>query len=106
MTGNRKLRLLFTFYQNFSIPALLISVLCAFAFYKLGIPFLTSLIWFKLITLSLFLYFVNNYKRKEYYYYQNLGISKNALIGWTVTAHLFIFIIMLIFSDKFSWFID
>lgn len=106
MTGNQKLRLLLTFYQNFSIPSLIVSAICSFAFFKLGISFLTSLIWFKVITLSLFLYFVNNYKRKEYYYYQNLGMSKHSLIGWTVTADLSLFFFMLIFSDKFSWFIN
>jgi len=53
-------------------------------------------------SLGLTYYFINSYKNKEYYYYQNLGLSKALL--WiailTFDFALFIFLIVLIYKFK------
>jgi len=38
-----------------------------------------ALFWFKIATLGGIFYIVNNYKRKEYFYYRNFGLSKRKL---------------------------
>ncbi len=49
----------------------------------LGNPALTILCWFKGITMGIFFYAINYSKKKEFYYYQNIGISRAEL--WLVT---------------------
>ena len=46
---------------------------------KKWILVLLALLWFKIITDILILYFINIYKQKELYYYYNLGLSKSFL---------------------------
>ena len=70
--------------------------------WKYGFSAFFGLFWLKIVTLGLTYYFINNYKSKEYYYYQNLGLSKVFL--WAVTLSfdfsLFIFLITQIHKFK------
>lgn len=67
-----------------------------------GISTLTILIWFKIISLALIYYFINIYKRQEFYYYQNLGVSKSFLWISTLLFDSFMFILLLILTLKFK----
>ncbi|SDM93114.1 hypothetical protein SAMN05421813_12925 [Daejeonella rubra] len=77
----RTIRLIFTFYNTYNIPSILISVLSAGIFRISGMSFFVVIFWFKLISMGFIITFINSYRSKEYFYYQNLGLSKIAL--WT-----------------------
>ncbi len=42
--------------------------------------------WFRAVVMAIIFYFINDYKQKEFYYYQNLGVSKSFL--WTAAFSL------------------
>ena len=48
------------------------------------------------MSLGLTYYFINSYKNKEYYYYQNLGVSKSFLWAVTLTFDFALFIFLII----------
>jgi len=81
-------RIIFRFYINVFLANLLVTFSCLglLKFYGLkSHKILSALVWYKLITIALILYLCFHYKMKELYYYQNLGITKTALIiYWTV----------------------
>lgn len=91
----KTIRLIWTFYKSFLFVSLLITTCCIYFFDKFGFKVFIGLFWFKIATMALTYYFINSYKSKEYYYFQNLGISKALL--WTATLlfdfALFIFLI-------------
>lgn len=87
------MRPLLTFYGNYALPSIVITLFCAYFFYEMGIALLTTITWFKLISLAAFVYYVNSYKSKEFYYYHNLGISKRFLWACTIGFDLFIYIL-------------
>lgn len=75
-------RLILTFYKSFAALSMMLTLTCLFILFEYGfngIYILQTLFWFKLITLGLIFYFTNSYKKSEYYYYKNLGISKQKL---------------------------
>jgi hypothetical protein len=90
-----------TFYRNFILLSLIITASCLRAFWLFQFKVFFTIFWFKIITLAITYYFVDVYKRKEYYYYQNLGISKTKL--WTVTLGvdfaLFVLLIILVYKS-------
>jgi len=59
------------------------------------------LFWFKAVTLGLTYYFINEYKSKEYYYYQNLGVSKSLLWAATLIFDFALFIFLITQVNKF-----
>ena len=95
----KKLSIIYSFYRNFLVFSSFISFWCLFLFFEYGFSILSNLIWFKIITLGLTYYFINEYKGKEYYYYQNLGVSKLEL--WISTL-LFDFSLMIFFIFQIS----
>lgn len=100
MAGNKVLRLLITFYSGFFPATFLISLACAGLFNYLGMASLTVLIWFKVFTLGIIVYYISNYRHKEFLYYQNLGISKIFLWTCTLTFELLLFALLFILSLK------
>ena len=56
--------------------------------------------WLKIITLGLIVFFINNYKRNEFYYYKNLGLSKLRLWVSILLFDFILFIILLILAVK------
>lgn len=95
-------RLLMTFYSSFFAATFVTSIACASLFAYLGMASLTIVFWFKVATLGIVAYYISKYKRKEFLYYQNLGISKTFL--WTATMFLefLMFFFLLLLSGKFS----
>ncbi len=93
-------RLLLTFYRTCFIATFLITCCCVNIYRLYGVETFVFLFWFKIITLGLTCYFINIYKKKEFYYYQNLGISKLLLWITTLTFDLVIFVSLLILVHK------
>lgn len=95
-----KISIIWIFYRSFILISLIITASCLRAFWLFQFKVFFTIFWFKIITLAITYYFVDVYKRKEYYYYQNLGISKTKL--WTVTLGvdfaLFISLIILVYN--------
>lgn len=102
MTIRKTLRLLLTFYSSFFPATFLISLACTGLFMYLGMASLTVLIWFKVFTVGVIVYYISNYKYKEFLYYQNLGISKVFLWTCTLTTELLIFATFFILSLKLT----
>src|SRR5690242_16076421 len=101
MNPRRTIRLLWTFYTSFVIVSLIITAICLSIFWKYGVSTFFALFWFKLATLAITFYFINSYKAKEYYYYQNLGISKVLLWSATLSFDFAFFLSLLIQTFRF-----
>lgn len=91
-------RLILTFYKNFIATSLILSCCCAYALHINGMHAFALLFWFKVLTLGLTFYFIGQYKKKEFYYYQNLGISKLVLWVSSLSIDMLIFIALMAFA--------
>ena len=98
----RTARLLLTFYKTFAATGITISLACFHLFYKykLGISAFQALFWFKVITLGLIFSYINSYKKNEFYYYKNLGLTKKHLWIPTLSLDFIIFLILSIIAIK------
>ena len=97
----KTLRLLWTFYNSFIISTLVLTGSCIYMFYVLGNDALTLITWFKIGTSAIIIYYINNYKNKEFYYYQNLGLSKKLLWGSTMTIDFLLYIITIFLTLEY-----
>lgn len=80
------------FFADFCVT---LSTLILLLFYGAKAHFiLTTLIWYKIITMSVILYLTINGKKHTLYYYQNLGVSKGTLIIATSTIDFILFLIL------------
>ena len=93
-----KISIIWIFYRSFILLSLIITAICLRVFWLYHFKIFFTIFWFKIVTLAITYYFIDVYKRKEYYYYHNLGISKRKL--WTITLGfdfaLFISLIILV----------
>ncbi|MDR3711489.1 MAG: hypothetical protein P4L51_01635 [Puia sp.] len=80
---------------------LLVTLACAFLFGEYGNRIFAVLFWFKIATLALVWYFTEQYKKEEFYYYLNLGVSKTFLWTTTLGFDLSLFLFGLIQVHKF-----
>lgn len=80
------LRSFLTFYSSFIALSLIIDAICIFIIIKGGFVVLPVTFWFRAVVMAIIFYFVDDYKHKEFYYYQNLGVSKRFL--WIATYFL------------------
>ena len=102
----KALRLILTFYKSFAFLSFLITFICLgllsgfiLVVGPKGISFIQTLFWFKIFTLAVIVYFINVYKKNEFYYYKNLGISKFMLwIPILIFDFLFFLISMVILA--------
>jgi len=97
---SKTVKLVFTFYRSFFIATTAITACCVWVICKNGISAFSILFWFKIATLLLTCYFVKNYKVKEVYYYQNLGISKVVLWSCVIALDFALFIVSIIIAYK------
>jgi hypothetical protein len=100
LTLKKAVRLLFTFYQSHFFAALMVTFCCLYIYSMYGMEVFAVLFWFKVLTLALIYFFIKKYKNKEFYYYQNLGVSKLALWVTSLCFDLILFIILLIIVHK------
>src|ERR1700756_1381980 len=93
-------KLILLFYKNFFFLSFILTLCCAFILYVNGISAFTIVFWFKLLTLALIFYGINQYKKHEFYYYQNLGISQLTL--WLVSfgVDMLLFILLMALTCK------
>jgi len=98
----KKVRIISTFYRSFLFLSFIITASCIGIFWKYGFTVFSQLFWFKLITLGLTYYFINSYKIKEYYYYQDLGVSMILLWAVTITFDFSLFIFLIIQIHNFK----
>ena len=96
------IKLILTFYRNYFIATTAITTCCIWIFHKNGISTFFPLFWFKIGTLGLIYYFVKSYKKREIYYYQNLGVSQIILWSSTLAFDLVLFIVSLIITYKIN----
>jgi hypothetical protein len=94
------LTLIRRFYSGFFFANFLITLSCLGLLFCYGGKahlILSVLIWYKVISMIAILGMVLNHKKKELYYYQNLGISRLKLSLTTSTADL-VFFFMIFFT--------
>jgi hypothetical protein len=90
-----KLKLIITFYRAFALASAVITLSCVSIIFLGGLGTFVVLFWFKIITSGIIFYFINEYKLKELYYYQNLGLSKLFLWTSTLTLDFAIFLLLM-----------
>ncbi len=88
------LRSLVTFYKSFALLTLIINVICTVVIVKTEFRLFPLMFWFRAAVITIIFYFVSDHKRKEFYYYQNLGISKNTLRVSTFAFDLLLFLLV------------
>jgi hypothetical protein len=98
----QKLRLIFTFYRNFIWVSVFINLACGFFLWKNGMGAYSALFWLKLFSLGVSIYFTNEYKKEEYFYFYNFGLSKKILWITTIILDIFLFFALMILSYKLS----
>src|SRR5690606_39318372 len=82
------IRLIITFYKSFAFASNLITLSCLYLiilYAEKAIYIVQALIWFKIGTLGMIFYYIQSYKRDEFYYYKNLGLAKKHLWISTLT---------------------
>ena len=104
----KTIRLILTFYKSFAFVSFLITFICLgliSGFIIVGGPKGISLIqilyWFKIFTLAITVYTINVYKKNEFYYYKNLGLSKFKLWIPIITFDFLFFLITIIFLASY-----
>ena len=94
----RLLRSLYTFYLHHFFIGFALSMCCGIIYFLYGIHTFTFLFWFKVITMCVVYFTVNDARQKEFYYFQNLGISKKILWITTLGIDFILFIALLILA--------
>ncbi len=101
----RALKLISRFYKQIFFANFLISLSCFYLLRQFGggaFEIIGALFWFKIITVWIILYSTITYKKKELYYYQNLGVSKLMLGLSTSLFDFFIWLVLIIITFKFN----
>ncbi len=94
----KQLRLILFFYKSYAFTSCAITLICMallYGFGKNGIHMIQAFFWFKIFTLAIIVYATNSYKKNQFYYYKNLGMSKVKL--WLPTL-IFDFLVFLILT--------
>jgi hypothetical protein len=73
----------------------------SFLFWEYGFPIFSTLFWGKLVTLFIIYHFIRTYKNNEFYYYQNLGLSKKVLWATTLTFDMILYLLTIVQVNKF-----
>lgn len=94
------LRLSWTFYRNFVLFSVIATGACLRALWLVGLSGFFAVFWLKMATLVITYSFINAHKKNEYYYYQNLGVSKTVLwvISLSFDVIVFIFSVILLYQ--------
>lgn len=92
----RFLRLILTFYSTYSFSSILLSIISAGIFWKSGMSFFVVIFWFKLLSMGFIITYIDQYRKNEYLYYRNLGLSKSALWIFSLVFDFILFVSLLI----------
>jgi hypothetical protein len=96
-----RIRLIVTFYRSYFFASFLVSLTLLYLFWEYGYAIFATLFWGKLATLFIIYNFIRSYKSKEFYYYQNLGISKKILWATTLIFDISLFLLLIFLVNKF-----
>lgn len=94
----RKTGLLFSFYRYYIWVSLFINLACAFFLWKNGIGAYPTLFWFKIFTIGASFYLINDYRKQQYFYFHNFGLSKKALWIFSLLFDLLLFFGLMILA--------
>jgi hypothetical protein len=87
---------LLTFYRSFALPSVLLTVICLSSMLLRGkeaIALFPGFFWLKVFILGISFYYVHTFRKKEYFYYYNLGWSKSRLWWTTLSFDFGLFVI-------------
>ncbi len=73
-----------------------------FLFFKIGLHSLTVILCFKVFSSGCMVSYINSYKKNEFYYYQNRGLSRLLLWKYTLCADLIFLVLLLLLTAQFS----
>lgn len=96
----KKIHLIFYFYKSFALASIIIS---GFLCYLINLwerngLIISILIFFKIITLGIIYYFINDSHKDEFIFYKNLGLSEKHLWISTISFDFMIYFIMIILT--------
>jgi lipopolysaccharide export system ATP-binding protein len=94
------IKLLLTFYRSFFVLSFLITLVCLGLFLEYGPDIFFILLWLKLSATALIFFFIRTYKHREFYYYQNLGLSRTFLWTTTLLFDFFLYLLLLLEASK------
>lgn len=89
-----RFRLYARFYRYYALLSIGLTLVCGWFIYLHGMGALSSLVWFKAITLGMTVYLVNEFKKADYYYFKNLGINRKRLWSVTLSWDLALFLLV------------
>jgi len=98
----RTIRLLLTFYRSVFFPNFFITLICGALLWKNGPSILAVQFWLKLSVTALLLYYFRSYKKKEFYYYQSLGLSQRFLWISTLSFDFCLYLFLMVRVYKMS----
>ena len=90
-------RLILMFYRYFAFVSLLLTGIAAWLVVTKGWEAFQAVFWMKIITTGIIYWFISAAKEKEFYYFQNLGVSKTSLWGYALGLDLGIFTLVFYF---------
>lgn len=79
---------------------MVITAACVYLFYLFGWGAFGPLLWFKLASFAIIYMFSLGDKKKENYYYHNLGLGRVCLWVTTFTIDFLIFLLAIIITYK------
>lgn len=94
----RHLRLILTFYKSFFVLSFIVTLACLYIVHVHGLKALASLLGLKLLTFGLIYLYITSYKRRDFFYYQNLGMPKKKLWFSSLTLDIILFLVLMIIT--------
>jgi len=94
----KTLRLLITFYKSYAFASIVITIATLHFTCVGGFAMFASLLWVKIITFGMIAYLVHNFKKEEFYYYKNLGMTRKYLWISTFSIDFIIFLTLTILT--------
>lgn len=98
----RNIRLILTFYRSFFFLSLIITIACLYIVNVHGLKTIASVLGIKLFTFGLIYLYIGNYKRRDFFYYQNLGMPKKKLWVSSLTLDIFLFLVLMVITLIFK----
>ena len=98
-----EIKLIFTFYRNHFWAGLVVSVLCLWVLISNGLVAFQGCFWLKILSYGVIYYFIDQLRKNQYHYYNNLGLKKSVLWATTLSVDFMFYIVLIIVSYKIKW---
>jgi hypothetical protein len=92
----KTIRVIFTFYSGIAFSSLLVTACGAGLVLAFGLGSFLPAVLIKLVSGAFVFFFTNDYKRNQFYYYHNLGLSKSFLWSLSIGFDYALFLFLLI----------